>query len=417
MLLLSSLALGATLFVGPNQPYPTITDALAGASPGDVVAIDPGTYEENLVVDVPVTLRGSGRGSTLLRGTGSGDAVVRLDTDVRIEHLSIDGNGDPGVRQWLSSVLRVELVDVEIYGADTLGGSHQAGAVDVSRAELLIRECYIHDTVSEIGAVSSEGALLVFDSTFEDNHQVGSYGAGAILAWPRDARVRIERNLFVDNTSETHGGAVGLISDRWALPADRVVGNVFARNTSDEHGGALHVSADVSFTQDFFVRVDDNLFVANQAARGGAVAVEGTDYIYAGYGPGTAYVQLRRSTFVDNRSTGSGAHVWGGPHSAVRSLNLLLAYGDGPEGYYDEGDGSQDHLLLWANSGADGAGAAWSPGPTVLLANPEFHAFSDDGDPSNDDLRLRSTSPAIDAGSPALPRDPDGSRSDIGRRR
>ena len=48
-------------------------------------------------------------------------------------------------------------------------------------------------------------------------------------------------------------------------------------------------------------------------------------------------------------------------------------------------------------------------------ADPLFVSFTDDGDPTNDNLHLSPISPAIDAGLP-MPgsRDLDGSRNDIG---
>ena len=48
-----------------------------------------------------------------------------------------------------------------------------------------------------------------------------------------------------------------------------------------------------------------------------------------------------------------------------------------------------------------------------MFADPLFVLWSDDGDPTNDDLGLQPGSPAIDAGFPGL-LDPDGTVSDLG---
>ncbi len=417
MLLLVTLAHGATLNVGPTQPYATIGAAVAAAARGDEVVIDPGTYVENLVVTRDLVIRGSGQGVTVIRSAG-GSHVVTTDADLKLEALTIDADGDQAVRQRSSGARFIRLFDVEIHGADTLGGSSGlAGAVDAWQADLVLNGCWIHDNGSKVGAVRSYGQLRVVDSVFENNVHVGSYGAGAIYAHSTDHdSVLIRDSTFVANSSSSSGGAVELFSDTVTLPRDRLEGNVFVGNHSDGAGGALLVTADVSFSETFYVNVIDSLFVANDASIGGALAVDGTDYGYSyAYAIGAVDVRLTRSTFVDNTSSGDGAHVWVSPYDHVEALNLVLAHGTGGSGYVDNGTGTQDHLLLWSN-GTDGAGSAWAPGPGTFTANPLFVAFSDDGNPDNDDLSLQPSSPAIDAGSPLLADDPDGSPSDIGQR-
>jgi hypothetical protein len=50
-----------------------------------------------------------------------------------------------------------------------------------------------------------------------------------------------------------------------------------------------------------------------------------------------------------------------------------------------------------------------------ISSNPRFTTFTDDGDFSDDDLRLGSSSPCINTGNPsAAYNDPDGSRNDMG---
>src|SRR5215469_2472603 len=97
-----------TLMVGqpgtpcPNAQYTTITDAVNAASPGDVVAICPATYPEQLVISKPLTLRGltvNGVGRVLLQpalvpnfGGLPFEAVIAVTSthDVTIENLAID---------------------------------------------------------------------------------------------------------------------------------------------------------------------------------------------------------------------------------------------------------------------------------------------------------------------------------------
>src|SRR5205085_10608550 len=78
---LSSTIQAATLHVeqaGGSAPYQTITDALANCGDGDVIAIGPGIYTENLLIERTVTLRGLGPQYVTLRSVT--DDLARVDT-------------------------------------------------------------------------------------------------------------------------------------------------------------------------------------------------------------------------------------------------------------------------------------------------------------------------------------------------
>ena len=83
----------AVLTVGDNGQFARIGEAIAAAGSGDVIRVNSGTYEENLVVDKSLTIEGVGR--PVLRGTGSG-SVVLLAADncvfrgFRVEHSGSD---------------------------------------------------------------------------------------------------------------------------------------------------------------------------------------------------------------------------------------------------------------------------------------------------------------------------------------
>ncbi|MGD0160654.1 MAG: hypothetical protein ABSB89_10220 [Candidatus Bathyarchaeia archaeon] len=50
--------------------YPTITQAIAAASPGDTIMVSPGTYNEEVDINKAVQVLGSGAASTFINGTG-----------------------------------------------------------------------------------------------------------------------------------------------------------------------------------------------------------------------------------------------------------------------------------------------------------------------------------------------------------
>lgn len=85
--------------------YATIQAAVDAAAPGDTVAVDAGTWEEQVVIPVPIVLRGAGRDLTVINapvdlphaeGADAWRAVVTVTETAdgaRIEDLAIDGLG------------------------------------------------------------------------------------------------------------------------------------------------------------------------------------------------------------------------------------------------------------------------------------------------------------------------------------
>ncbi|RUQ81629.1 plasmid stabilization protein [Labedella gwakjiensis] len=69
---------------------PTITDAVAEATPGDLILVAPGVYRESVIVDVAdVTIRGEDRNETVIDGEGVRPyGVVGIADGVRVENLT-----------------------------------------------------------------------------------------------------------------------------------------------------------------------------------------------------------------------------------------------------------------------------------------------------------------------------------------
>jgi nitrous oxidase accessory protein NosD len=91
-----------------NCAFTSIQAAIDAASPGDTITIGPGKYVENLVVDRPLTLQGSGDGTVLypalsgpvcaggsLCAGGSNMILVQAD-DVTITNMRLEGD-NPGL--------------------------------------------------------------------------------------------------------------------------------------------------------------------------------------------------------------------------------------------------------------------------------------------------------------------------------
>ncbi len=79
---LLALGQGETRAVGPGTSFPTLSEALAAARPGDTLRVRPGVYRERPVVDVPVTLLGEP--GVVIDGGGVGTVLtLRAPATVR----------------------------------------------------------------------------------------------------------------------------------------------------------------------------------------------------------------------------------------------------------------------------------------------------------------------------------------------
>ena len=85
------LASAETITVDDDQEadYSTLQDAIENATKGDVIMVGPGTYRENLVINVTITIQGADRNETIIDGGENGDVLTILANDTNITGLSI----------------------------------------------------------------------------------------------------------------------------------------------------------------------------------------------------------------------------------------------------------------------------------------------------------------------------------------
>jgi hypothetical protein len=111
--------------------YPTIQAAVDAAQPGDVIAIAPGVYEEQVVVTVDLVLQGSGTQATVIRAPTElpysvGAAWTRPivvahppATQVTITGLTVDGDGRGPEDSRFAGIMYYEcggrILDVEVH--------------------------------------------------------------------------------------------------------------------------------------------------------------------------------------------------------------------------------------------------------------------------------------------------------------
>jgi len=162
------------------DPFGTIADALAAASPGTTIALSAGRFVQPQI-DLPegVTLWGACVAETVLvsgsESTDFGVVSVRAP-DTGLRNLRIEGRR-PGIDVGPGGGLTVR--DVVVAGAEVWGVRvHEGGALDGTR--LVVR-----DTNEFIGSDLGEGLYVLGGATvdlseavFERNHEEGVYADG-----------------------------------------------------------------------------------------------------------------------------------------------------------------------------------------------------------------------------------------------
>jgi plastocyanin len=250
----SSVAGGGTLDV-PDD-YETIQDAVDAATPGDLVLIAPGTYEEAVTVETDdVVIRGLDRNEVILDGNfelENGIRVVGAD-GVAVENLTArnyTNNGFfwTGVDGYRGSYLTsYRNGDYGLYAFDSVNGqfdhSYASGSPD---AGFYIGQCYpcnavITDVIAEhnglgYSGTNSGGDLYVVNSTFRDNRVGIVPNSGDYEADPPERETTVIGNVVHSNNNQDSPAidlAVSTLGNGIVIAGG--IDNVVARNQVFDH--------------------------------------------------------------------------------------------------------------------------------------------------------------------------------------
>jgi predicted outer membrane repeat protein len=334
--------------------YATVTDAIGSATDGATIYVEAGSYEAT-GIDL------DGRSITVV---GDGSAVTTLEAGDRRAIVGDDAES------------------LTLMGLTMTGGlATRGGAV-------------LLDT----------GALTADDVVFSGN-RAGDGGALSLT----DVTTTLTDVWFLDNATPRDGGAIA--ATRGSIDGVRVV---FQSNTAESDGGALYASGAA-------ISLENVLATGNSAYNGGALYLRTSSLLTA---------ELSHVTAVGNLASYGGFIYDSGIPLTMRDSiiahNTKYAYA---MVYMDSDlDGRGDSTLaqsttdLWQNTTSSDTKEVYFSATSLcctpvagtdgnLAVDPAFADYSDDGDPTNDDLTLLTGSPAIDAGSDT---DTDGSAADLG---
>jgi hypothetical protein len=376
----SAAPLSATIIHVPLD-HPTIQEAIDASADGDTVHVPYGAYYENL------------------RFRGKAIVVTTW----------LDGEGE-----------RPPVVEVVIDGSfpaspDSAATVYFVGGED---ERSMVRGFTITHDAYRQGRGRATGEGIVADGaspTIAGNRIVGNAPGGIRYRDEGEAReLRVAGNEIRWNATPGFGG--GIFIEQSVGPNGSnafIYGNLIAGNTAG-HGGALAIR----WGQGNRVIVENNTITGNLATTAAGIWTEkghsdlfvegnifaenaGAAIMVSDYDPGS-YLSAVNNTIVGNED---GILLEFGEEAIVKN-NIIVGNGTGvARGYFLEF--SSTYNDVWGN---DVNYADCSPGEGDISEDPLFVG----GIPF--DYRLTSESPCIDAGDPASPPDPDGTRADMGAR-
>ena len=255
------------------------------------------------------------------------------------------------------------------YGKSTADDGGEGGAVyvDERSSPTFTHCCFANNMASRLGgaiSIHADDSVTILRCVFRQNAVPGHPGFktnyGGAIELTQNSFAEVAYCSFVDNFVEYAGGAISAYNAQASIHH-----NVFDGNISYGGGGAMYLS--------------------------------GKDH-------GDYHVV--NNTIVNNAvdSYGGGIHVM--HYVDVVLLNNIIRGNTAS-------DGPQIKLATWVSDDAAvhynniEGGYPYSGGEGNIDVDPEFI------DPGND-YGLRENSPCINTGSPYLPQDPDGTRSDMG---
>lgn len=243
-------------FLTVPTEFATIQEAVDAAAEGEIVFLEPGTYNEAVSVTTNgVTIRGADRNTVILdgefelengiRALGAKDVVVENMTTTNYTKNGVFVTGVDGYR--ISYVTAYRTGDYGVYAFDSVNGQidhvYAAGSPD---AGVYIGQCFpcnavITDVVSEhnglgYSGTNSGGDLYIVNSTFRYNRAGVVPNSGSYeLCYPERDTVVVGNLVHSNNQGDTPAIDVALLAMGNGILVAGGVGNTIERNRVWDH--------------------------------------------------------------------------------------------------------------------------------------------------------------------------------------
>jgi len=191
----------------------SLQEAIDNAESGDVICLEPGTWDEGLGIDTEITIRGIGEEPSIIT-----DIIgIIVNADLTLVNLSIrpgDSSGSVGIALFRNSPT-LTARNIEVIG---FGGSSGLG-IDAYGGEVRLTDSLITD--NNIGLILSEGGTAVLDEVTVRNNQFGSFGFGIVVG--EESHLILKNSTIVNhNPDDTFPDSAGILigADIWRLEYD-----------------------------------------------------------------------------------------------------------------------------------------------------------------------------------------------------
>jgi hypothetical protein len=173
----------ATLTVCPSGPpacgYARIQDAVNAASPGDTISVATGTYTETVGISTSLTLVGTGAGSTIIDGHGSGTVVtVNLGATVAISAVTVQ-NGFSATGGGIANGGTLTLTDSIVSSNTGVGIANTGGTLTLTDSTVSSNSST--QGGSGGGIENNGGTLTLSGSTVSGNSAPSGDGSGIYI--------------------------------------------------------------------------------------------------------------------------------------------------------------------------------------------------------------------------------------------
>lgn len=421
---------------------PTIQAAIDAASPGALILVAPGAYNESVIMWKPVRLQGAGAGSTFINavkrpveslvawrtkmdclfGIGAGctqvvsalpnqpDGAVGFETEEGAA-ITVVGIHDPGTGQSpANSFLRrgpSRIDGFSITGGDVGGGifvngyadrleianNHVFGNNGSYHGGIRIGRPYLELTADDQnppnGRFEFNTMVTIHHNAITQNGGLGGAGGGLSIATGTDG-YNVSHNFVCGNFTTGDGGGIGHLglSDGGVIANNRIVFNQTFNQATTVSGGGLFIAGEPAAAGLTFgagsVTVDANLIQGNHAGagHGGGIRtqfVNGLDISNANVNS-WHNVTLTNNMIVNNVAGWSGAGV--SLQDTVRSLiaNNTIVHNDSTATVAATFTSGNPNLSV--NQPAGIAAEPHSPALTAAIPNPpQFNAVRDFSNP------------------------------------